>query len=391
MKKGQKANAKKNSSGYKNRNPRRGGPGVLVTCERGREFKTQREAIEILTHYFYQTNNKTLTCVQETPSDNERNGAENKDNISWVQGKKQKTEHLSLEEEISMLKNGANVDEVLLNDRNNLPKVKKGKKKNNIFTNYDTGCHGCVFLMCTLPEISSLIEQTQRVRDASKNESSIQKTHDAINDDVDVTLDKAKQTDVKKRKLEIVDIENKILKEENTTSSYEITKQALSIWDPLQNIQSILGEAKESSTTNLAPSSRYITRIIPIQATCFANINEIKQTAKDLIDHWLPSNQNKHDNIIDSSVLNDSNDSRITFAINSKRRNCSNVTRDQIISTVASLVDDTKYKVSLKNPKFTILIEICRTLCGISIVKDFDQYDNFNLFEIRQKLKQEQT
>lgn len=84
-----------------------------------------------------------------------------------------------------------------------------------------------------------------------------------------------------------------------------------------------------------------------------------------------------------------------TFAIQSKRRNCGHITRDHVIDWVASQVDQTtrefgktgEWKVNLKSPDYTVWIEICKTLCGISIVPNMylTITPNFNLAEFRDK------
>ena len=63
--------------GSTKRNPKRGPPGILLTCETGREFKCRNEGLDIINHYF---------------------AGENGDN-----DEKDETS-LSLEEELKMLK-----------------------------------------------------------------------------------------------------------------------------------------------------------------------------------------------------------------------------------------------------------------------------------------------
>jgi hypothetical protein len=44
-------------------------------------------------------------------------------------------------------------------------------------------------------------------------------------------------------------------------------------------------------------------------------------------------------------------------------------------------------EVKLKNSDYTIVVEVCRTLCGISIVPNSKSFHNFNLIEIRQEIE----
>jgi len=348
-----KKNGSKNNrgkkSGYKSKNPKRGGPGVLITCERGREYKSQREGLELLSHYYYHKNDHANKKNQKDSA----NGAD-------PEKKKQK---LSLEEEIQMLRGGASADLVLIgdHDKKESTKNKNSKKKAAPFHNYDTGCCGIVFLMCTSPD--SFILESKNQKQNNEPQSQFEESENEEN------LNK----DPKKRKLEEGDA---------TTDESKIIERAQSVWDPIETIQSIFKDAKAPLTHN-APSSRFITRIIPIQTTCFANMEEITHSAKYLIDNLLLPYGKKE------RMMNDKKDTRTTFSIAFKRRNCSNVKREDVISKVAELVDVENFKVDLSHPEFTISIEVCRTLCGMSILHNIEEYKKFNLFETRQGAQNE--
>lgn len=120
------------------------------------------------------------------------------------------------------------------------------------------------------------------------------------------------------------------------------------------------------------PSSRFVQRMIPLQATCFASIDEIRATAQALMKKFFPLKAK-------------------TFAIAAKRRNNGNLKRDQIIDTVAGLVlaSNPDCKVNLENPEVTIIVEVCKTLCGISVVSSCDKFKNFNLVMVREQQDQE--
>lgn len=58
------------------------------------------------------------------------------------------------------------------------------------------------------------------------------------------------------------------------------------------------------------------------------------------------------------------------------------LTRDTIIKTVASMVGE-PHKVNLNAPDLTILVEVYKFHCGMSVVgKEFDELKRFNLAEI---------
>lgn len=389
------------------RNPQRGGPGVLITCERGREFKATREGTEILRHYFYKNDDCDPTASTDdadngkvTDSDKTNDSQLNNDGVDEV--KESKKIKMTLEEEIAMLKSGANTDQVLLDGKRKSSKkeTEKGNATTAPFTIYDTGCSGIVFVMCTAPHSSLLpidihkgrnddsgIIASERIED--KDEGS--KVAESLSICPPITMQ-----DDKKRKIDEVSTSTFISKETITPSkpatAKAVSNASFSSWKPIETVQQIIQGAKLSSTgkssTCNAPSSRFVTRMIPIQATCFADITEITNTAKVLVESIMNCDKNEDKC---SGVSNDRTTVTSTslkpklFSVVIRRRNCSNVTRDQIISKVAALVDNTKFKVDLKTPEYTILIEICRTLCGMSIIRNIHEYENFNLFEIRQK------
>merc|ERR1712084_148136 len=90
------------------------------------------------------------------------------------------------------------------------------------------------------------------------------------------------------------------------------------------------------TNSNKCPSSRFILRMIPIQITCFASIHSISIASKTLIDTYLIPN------IVAQQQQSSSNNKKekqiINFEIQFHKRICSNVTREEVISTVADLV-----------------------------------------------------
>jgi tRNA(Ser,Leu) C12 N-acetylase TAN1 len=122
--------------------------------------------------------------------------------------------------------------------------------------------------------------------------------------------------------------------------------------------------------------------MIPMQATCFASLDEIQQTVRALLNQTLAGllSQKPKDATAPS------------FCVQIKRRNCSSVTRDDLISAVVAVVDDATaaapWTVNLREADYTFQIEICKTLTGVSILPaSFSKEQrNFNLAEIREKV-----
>jgi tRNA acetyltransferase TAN1 len=333
------------------RNPPRGAPGILMTCETSRERKCQNEGLEILRYYF-DSHEKAAGAGTE--------GEANSESAAPVESEKTQT----LEEEIEALK-----------------QANKKPAADDPFGVYETGCRGTVFVLCTLPGCP-LIPPIQPTR-------------------IDGTLHVKKgaagneegEAPAKKPRLEGDDS----TAQKDDTDTVEETPVphasiANPVWDPLDSVRSIVQDLERSvsspNTASLAgiPSSRYVTRMIPIQATCFASVEEIQQTVRALLDQVLEGLPAKAKST-EASTL-----SPPTFCVQVKRRNCGHVTRQQIIDTVVTVVDQaTKvepWTVNLRQPDYTVWIEICKTLTGVSILPSSVQNmsRNFNLAEIRERV-----
>jgi tRNA(Ser,Leu) C12 N-acetylase TAN1 len=306
------------------RNPKRGGPGVLLTSETQREHKCQVEGLDILKHYL--ARDASDKGEEDTP--------------------------LSMEEELKMLKSKADA---------------------RMFGVYETGCRGTVFVLCTIPGCN-LIPAIKCEDKKPEGESGPDPDNDkkAGNDCCDGGEVEAEGVQAKKQRQEEPDPgndEKKSGKEETVEETSPKKSEELSSepsWDPIATVRNIMSDLKQNSKT--APSSRFVTRMIPMQATCFASVEEIRLTSQELIKKYLPLTAK-------------------TFAVAPKRRMCGNITTKQIIDTVADLVLESipGCKVKLENPDFTIVVEVCKTLCGISVVQKCEEFRNFNLVAAREQ------
>lgn len=65
------------------------------------------------------------------------------------------------------------------------------------------------------------------------------------------------------------------------------------------------------------------------------------------------------------------------------------MSKEEIINTVAGIVLQLapNSKVQLDEPDVTIVVEICQTLCGISVVEQCHTFGNFNLAMLKEQQK----
>ena len=293
-------------------NPKRGSPGVLLTAETGREYKCQTEGLDILTHYY---------------------SLQAEDDVS--KGSDSQKQPLSLDDELKMLRS------------------KQSKSHHHPhFAVYETGCRGTVFVLCTTPGCNLIPPISVEGNEKSKTKESGNEEDGSEHHDLDGAEKKKARLDEQKPSSEDSESKPKPAEKEDTAVK--------KLWDPIETVRNVLEDLEKGSKQ--MPRSRFVTRMIPIQATCFASIEEIQLTAKALVTKYLPPDAQ-------------------TFAIAFKRRNCGNVTREQVIDTIAKIVlaSNPKCKVNLDKPDLTIVVEICKTLCGISVVPNSYDFHNFNL------------
>lgn len=328
---------------------------MLLTCEVTREIKCQREGIQILDYYHYRNTKK-----KGKQSDD--------DSLTSAAGGNDNDKTLSLEEELKQLQSKQNKDD----------------DSPSAFSVYDTGCRGSVFVLCSLPNCE-IIEPIQTEYQKSKlmvaagageleqQQSTTDEnvtTKEALGEDADATETTSKKfkTDDEMSPAATTKSETP---EPSTTNLPPLSDPP--VWDPIATVDQIL-EDRLSNTITEAPLSRFVTRMIPIQATCFAAEEELRLTCQQLLPRYFPSTTQ-------------------TFAIVMKRRSCERLQRDAIIDTIATIVLQIAphCKAQMEQPDLTIMVEICRSLCGISVLKNYHRYKNFNLFTLEEEAKQEST
>lgn len=268
--------------------PRKGPPAIFVTCESGREKKCQREALELMHHYYYLSKQQAQDEINDTkihnqtPSCGDHVGAKGDDNVTNdindnddEQKQQQEKQPLSLEEELSLLRKGVMAEEVLTYERN--PKRHKGDDNNanhgnknklssmkSPFSVHDSGVRGMICILCNLPgsEVIPYDDIVAKIHAARKEKAAENETSSTINDSSE---------DIKIRENEeIGNEEDKKSDDEKKQTSVETTL----LWDPVDTVKRIMeGVVEESNPTNASkvlsspPSSRFITRMLPMQAT----------------------------------------------------------------------------------------------------------------------------
>uniref|UniRef100_A0A8C3W036 THUMP domain-containing protein 1 n=1 Tax=Catagonus wagneri TaxID=51154 RepID=A0A8C3W036_9CETA len=112
--------------------------------------------------------------------------------------------------------------------------------------------------------------------------------------------------------------------------------------------------------------TRVILRMLPISGTCKAFLEDMKRYAETFLEPWFKA-PNKG-----------------TFQIVYKSRNNSHMNREEVIKELAGIVGslNSENKVDLTNPQYTVVVEIIKAVCCLSVVKDYTLFRKYNLQEV---------
>lgn len=116
---------------------------------------------------------------------------------------------------------------------------------------------------------------------------------------------------------------------------------------------------------NKIKKSKFILRMLPIATVCQAKIEDIKAAGGELFDqHFLKSPS--------------------TFAITFNKRYNNDTNREEVINELAGLValKNSGNKVDLKEPQKSIIVEILKGFCLLTVVSNFHKYKKYNLSEL---------
>ncbi|XP_065780533.1 THUMP domain-containing protein 1 isoform X1 [Muntiacus reevesi] len=117
--------------------------------------------------------------------------------------------------------------------------------------------------------------------------------------------------------------------------------------------------------------TRVILRMLPISGTCKAFLEDMKKYAETFLEPWFKA-PNKG-----------------TFQIVYKSRNNSHMNREEVIKELAGIVGslNSENKVDLTNPQYTVVVEIIKAVCCLSVVKDYMLFRKYNLQEVVKSAK----
>ncbi|RLN52652.1 hypothetical protein BBJ29_009330 [Phytophthora kernoviae] len=118
-------------------------------------------------------------------------------------------------------------------------------------------------------------------------------------------------------------------------------------------------------------ASRFIMRMIPLEKVGYSSVEAIKDIATPMIKSHLEEYKQEQKTAGTKNPLE--------FAVEFKRRNCTNLNSMDVINALVDIVGPEDSKVNLTTPRSVLLIEVFRGTCGFSIVKNFHRYKKYNV------------
>lgn len=117
--------------------------------------------------------------------------------------------------------------------------------------------------------------------------------------------------------------------------------------------------------TTKAKKTKVTLRFLPVQSVCKAKIEDITNAAGLLFDRYFLKEPS-------------------TFGINFNKRYNNDIQRDEVIKELAELVQmkHPLNKVNLKEPQLSIIVEIIKGYCMLSVVPDYLKMKKYNLHEL---------
>ncbi|KAF5278100.1 hypothetical protein FQR65_LT03616, partial [Abscondita terminalis] len=117
----------------------------------------------------------------------------------------------------------------------------------------------------------------------------------------------------------------------------------------------------EDVSSKKEQKTRYLLRLVPIEATCKAYLDEIKKCFEPLLEKYFCTPK--------------------TFSIVYNHRNNNNLSKDEVINTIASMIStkNSEHKVDLKGGEVSVVIEIIKGFALIGVVPNFLKYKKYNL------------
>lgn len=137
-----------------------------------------------------------------------------------------------------------------------------------------------------------------------------------------------------------------------------------SIEDPIALGSTIMRDLAETKIKR----TKVTLRLLPIQSVCKSKMEDIIDAAGLLFDQYFLKEP-------------------VTFSINYNKRFNNDIKRDEVIKELADIVSmkNPLHKVNLKEPQLSIIVEVIKGCCLLSVIPDYLKLKKYNVNELWEK------
>ncbi|KAJ7707483.1 hypothetical protein B0H17DRAFT_1032850 [Mycena rosella] len=140
--------------------------------------------------------------------------------------------------------------------------------------------------------------------------------------------------------------------------------------DPVKLVTTHMNNVEATGVTH----TRYSLRFSPVVASCVTNLPEIQALCRTVFEPFF----------------GDAVGQKFKYKIELRIRNHTTIGRTDLIEAIAKCVPE-GHTVDLDDPELSILVEVFKSVCGVSVVSDYHKLKKFNVVEIANARASENT
>lgn len=121
-------------------------------------------------------------------------------------------------------------------------------------------------------------------------------------------------------------------------------------------------QKKEYQAAHIAPSSRTLCRILPIDYTCRPFVDDFQKLAQTVLPPLLGPDAPP-----------------TVWALEFKMRNTNTMKKDAVLAIIDEIVPKGRHKVNITDPEKCILVEVNPLFCGLSVLSRWAEFKKYNV------------
>ncbi|KAJ7684430.1 hypothetical protein DFH06DRAFT_6789 [Mycena polygramma] len=133
---------------------------------------------------------------------------------------------------------------------------------------------------------------------------------------------------------------------------------------PIDPVKLVMKHVQNVEATGLT-HTRYSLRFSPVVASCVTNLPEIQALCRTVLEPFFGEGVEQN----------------LKYKIELRIRNHTTLSRLALIEAIAKCVPE-RHTVDLDNPELFIIVDVFKSVCGVSVVRDYYRLQKFNVVEI---------